>query len=620
MILKSLLFPATILASKTGFLDHATHQEDYDGEDGIHVITSDQVFFDEFVNKNDLVFVQFRSPVCAKCTQHNGALNIALDEINLLRQAGIIEQKVQMIALDCMAASETCTRYGVKKFPQYSIIRTDGYFGGNFREKVSSKNLVSYLKYQAGPPSKYLDLMSELKDLTDNNHDRAVIVGFFKNKDDKRFPAFQETAKSFRVDDTFRFYHMFHPEVAKRVIGSGDGIAIWREPRFETPNDPRMSVFPHDKFTKGLIERFVLGYGYGPVPQVTLRNRERIGWPHIIFFVHDVDFEFDSEDRENSLAWKERILQLHAEMANENEQGNENWRYSMANYREFSELVESDLQMYKFNINRPRDKAVAHIAAFESHKHRWVCPHTLKLDGDMDKIKYWLKMLYEGRVKMHVKSEAIHADVPADQSQPVSARAFDVLVNKNEDVDIMLLVHANYCTHCRLMKPAWERFAKRMQNEKSVRVMQIEGYRNDLWDERYRPTKGFPTVYLKKKGFNNDPIEYTSESRRAQDFINFLLQQTERDMNILTDEEIGWDRADEIQDKLEKIYTDEIGPLGHMKADMLDQLEETIAEEMAKLRAEVGDDKFQEIENEILRNEQKTIDYYPEERVEHDEL
>merc|ERR1712004_95260 len=127
----------------------------------------------------------------------------------------------------------------------------------------------------------------------------------------------------------------------------------------------------------------------------------------------------------------------------------------------------------------------------------WVCPHTLKLDGDMKKIKYWFKMLYEGRVKMHVKSEAIHAEAPADQSQPISARAFDVLVNKNQDVDIMLLVHANYCTHCRLMKPAWDRFAKRMQNEKSVRVMQIEGYRNDLWDERYRPNKGFPTVYLK---------------------------------------------------------------------------------------------------------------------------
>ena len=57
-----------------------------------------------------------------------------------------------------------------------------------------------------------------------------------------------------------------------------------------------------------------------------------------------------------------------------------------------------------------------------------------------------------------------------------------------------------------------------------------------------------------------------------------------------------------------------------MKADMLDQLEETISQEMAKLRAELGDEKFEEVENEILRNEQKTIDYYPEERVAHDEL
>ena len=53
---------------------------------------------------------------------------------------------------------------------------------------------------------------------------------------------------------------------------------------------------------------------------------------------------------------------------------------------------------------------------------------------------------------------------------------------------------------------------------------------------------------------------------------------------------------------------------------MLDQLEETISQEMAKLRAELGDEKFEEVENEILRNEQKTIDYYPEERVAHDEL
>ena len=150
------------------------------------------------------------------------------------------------------------------------------------------------------------------------------------------------------------------------------------------------------------------------------------------------------------------------------------------------------------------------------------------------------------------------------------------------------------------MKPAWQSLAKRLEKEKSVKVFDIEGFYNDLYDERYRPAKGFPAIFFKPAGRDKNPIIFPAEKRTSQDFINWLLSITEKEgkkLNILPSDQINTTSTEKLNNYMESLFDQELGPLQPMKEKVLDILEKYT------LEGGVGDGKTQEEIDQMLLDE-----------------
>ena len=467
------------------YLDSLVYEEKYKGDmNRIPLLENPDDFYKFFVNKFDLTFVQYRSSSgCTKCDSHLPAMYHTLDALEKFQRKGELRQKFAMVMLDCHKAQEPCQRYGVQKFPMYQIIRKDGLFGGTYRGKPASKEMINYLRYQAGPPSYLIKTEQKFREVTEHNDDKVSFIAFFKDKKDKNLKQYNKAVQEYKVDDVHRFYHMYTDDdmandMAKYALdGKSTGLAVFRQTQYDSPSEPRKSVFKSEmEFFKDNIDKFVKAWGYGQAPHVSMRNRERIGWPHVILFVKDLDFKDKKGFKDHSMKWRERLLKIYKFNPTSK------YRLSIGDMREFKELVNDDLQAYKWE---DRDESEAVLAAFKSHKHRWVMPGTVSLEGDFSHVSMWLQQLYTGILDHHIKSEDFYPIVDPGEIQNICARQFNKEVVEEEEKDLMILVHAKYCSHCRAMFPSWKRLAGRLKNEDSIRVLSIEGFHNDLYDERY---------------------------------------------------------------------------------------------------------------------------------------
>ncbi|CDJ64802.1 thioredoxin, putative [Eimeria necatrix] len=95
----------------------------------------------------------------------------------------------------------------------------------------------------------------------------------------------------------------------------------------------------------------------------------------------------------------------------------------------------------------------------------------------------------------------------------------------DSDKDVLLLVYAPWCGHCKKLEPIYEEFGKLAAESKtaseSLVVAKMDGAANRLPDEKYKVT-GFPTVWFFKKG-SDTPIKFMGE-RTTKGLASFVQQ------------------------------------------------------------------------------------------------
>lgn len=375
-----------------------------------------------------------------------------------------------------------------------------------------------------------------------------------------------------------------------------------------------------------MVNSFIKVWSYGQAPYVNLMNRERIGWPHIILFAPDISFSGKKgTDIQTVNKWRALVLKI---SKNFGRILKFKYRFAIGDKFENKELVQDDLQVYQFE-GKHRNQKLGVLAAFKSHKHRWVLPVDLEIDLDeqaeakqMKMIENWIRDLQDEKLDMHIKSQEDKPIAKRGQYQEVTARTFENLVNSEENKDIMIWVHANFCSHCRLMKPAWETFAKRLMPDRNLKVMAIEGFYNDLYDERYRPPKGFPAVFFKPKGKNKDPIEYPSDRRTAQDFINWLYMVSgHKKWAVLPADKVKVTSTEKLNNFMEGLLTQTLGPLQPMQEKILDILEKYTQDDNDGLKKLTQEEADQKLLDELEKTLGKKIDDVSMlEKMDHDEL
>jgi len=156
-----------------------------------------------------------------------------------------------------------------------------------------------------------------------------------------------------------------------------------------------------------------------------------------------------------------------------------------------------------------------------------------------DNITTWMKNVTEGKVAAILKSE----EVPESDDGPIKTlvgKNFDSVVT--EDKDVVVMIHAPWCGHCKKMMPEFEAAAAEIAKKSPETVMAIlDGTANELENANY-PYTGFPTVYFKKAGSDKPiPFPFTGE-RNASSILEFLSKNVkttfEFEVPVVVDDEL----------------------------------------------------------------------------------
>mmetsp|Transcript_103136 Transcript_103136/g.183259 ORF Transcript_103136/g.183259 Transcript_103136/m.183259 type:complete len:356 (-) Transcript_103136:160-1227(-) len=106
-----------------------------------------------------------------------------------------------------------------------------------------------------------------------------------------------------------------------------------------------------------------------------------------------------------------------------------------------------------------------------------------------------------------------------------------MVVNKNfeekvlqKDKDVILLVHAPWCGHCKKLLPEWRKFVRGVSKVSHLLAAQIDGSRNDSPLPGTFDWTSFPTIFYVRAG-ETSPIMYKG-NRSAESLMDFAQQRS----------------------------------------------------------------------------------------------
>merc|ERR1712226_1288122 len=177
--MKILLLASIILAAA---------QAEIKKDEGVLVLTNDN--FDEALESNEFVLVEFYAPWCGHCK--------ALAP-EYAKAAGILAEKDSPIKLgkvDATEESKLAEKFEVRGYPTLKFFRNGKpteYNGGR-----TADTIVTWVEKKTGPPAVALDSVEAAKTFIEDND--IAVVGFFADLESDAAKAFKEVAGS--NDDT----------------------------------------------------------------------------------------------------------------------------------------------------------------------------------------------------------------------------------------------------------------------------------------------------------------------------------------------------------------------------------------------------------------------------------
>ena len=104
-------------------------------------------------------------------------------------------------------------------------------------------------------------------------------------------------------------------------------------------------------------------------------------------------------------------------------------------------------------------------------------------------------------------------------SDPKSAEQF---TNETRKGYWIVLYYAEWCPHCQIMKPEWEKFAEKYANDSNINVAELESEQiNSVGPEHRENVEGFPTIVCMNKG---KPISKFDGPRDSDNIDSFAKQ------------------------------------------------------------------------------------------------
>jgi len=142
-----------------------------------------------------------------------------------------------------------------------------------------------------------------------------------------------------------------------------------------------------------------------------------------------------------------------------------------------------------------------------------------------------------------VKEQLPHKSEEIPEPEFAMEGGAHVVVNKNfeekvlqKDNDVILLVHAAWCGHCKKLMPAWRRFVNGISSVPHLVAAQLDGSRNDSPRPGEFDWNAYPTIYYVRAG-ESSPAIYRG-NRTAESLMDFAKQRSSRPF-VVDDSALG---------------------------------------------------------------------------------
>jgi len=449
-------------------------------EEGVLVLTNDN--FQEAVDGNEFVLVEFYAPWCGHCK--------ALAP-EYAKAAGILAEKDSPIKLAKVDATEESTiaeKFEIRGYPTLKFFKNGKameYGGGR-----TADTIVSWVEKKTGPPAKTLASLDEAKAYTEGKS--VSIIGFFKDETTDAAKAFlaaaggmDDFAFAITGDDAVFAEHGIEGEAVLLLKDFDDGKAVLSE-----------------GITEEAVTKFV--------------GSESL--PLVVDFNHETAQKiFSGEVKSHLLVFSSAKADSHAD--------------TVAMLKEIAKANKGKMLFVTINTDEEDHKRILEFFAIKESELPTF--RAIKLGEDMakfkpendaidaDNVKAFVADFLDGKLKQHLMSEEVPEDWDKEGVKVLVGKNFHE-VAMNKDKDVLVEFYAPWCGHCKQLAPIWDKLGEKYKDHESIVIAKMDSTANELEEIK---VQGFPTIKLIKKG-TNEIVDYNGD-RTEEGFSKFLEEAQE---------------------------------------------------------------------------------------------
>eukprot|EP00826_Nyctotherus_ovalis_P039438 TRINITY_DN3795_c0_g1_i1.p1 TRINITY_DN3795_c0_g1~~TRINITY_DN3795_c0_g1_i1.p1 ORF type:complete len:489 (-),score=160.67 TRINITY_DN3795_c0_g1_i1:133-1599(-) len=453
--------------------------------EGDVVVLNDKNFA-EAIKNNQYVMVKFFAPWCGHCKEFAPEYEKAA---KIFKEQG---KSFVLADLDATENKETAEKYKIEGFPTVKL-----FINGtpiDYNGERTAEQVISFIERKSSPASAKLETKEDIAKIKDDKGLRCIL-GTNKENTLSFYTAIA------RTEEDYKFYHA-SPELLAEVFPEAreDNIVLLKD------FDERMVVYS-DKLEETKLKEFLTTNSLPLVSDMNLKVIQLIFAPGGKKGV----FLFRDESASNAKEMDEELRKAAAELRSPD------LIFSKADIK--SEWGERVAEVFGVE-----DSHLPLLEVVELQQDIMRYKHTGELKADA--IKQFINDWKAGKVERFMKSEP----EPKDNNGPVYTvvgKTFKRDILDNDD-DIMLMFYAPWCGHCKKFEPIYEDLAKSLGGNKKLKLMKMDGTKNDV---KGHIIEGFPTIKFFPGKSKDQPIPYEGD-RTAADVSKFIKEKASNPVDI----------------------------------------------------------------------------------------
>lgn len=441
------------------------------------VIVLNETNFDEVIEKNRYVMVEFYAPWCGHCQSLAPEYAAAATELKA--------EEIVLAKVDATENSELSQKFDVEGFPTVFFF-VDGvkklYNGDRTKDAI-----VAWVKKKTGPELYNLTTTEEAQKILEAG--KPVVLGYLSSLEGLDSV---ELAAASKLEDDIDFYQTANSDVAKLFHIDPE---VKRPALVMIKKEAEGIYHFSGEFTKSNVAEFVTGNKLPLVITLTQQTAQQVFEnpikKQLLLFATSKDAEeYLPIFKEAATQYKGKVVSVYVQLDNEE--------------------VGQQVSEY-FGVRSDAPSVLAYTGNEDSRK--------FLMDGEISltNIKSFAEKFLEDNLKPFYKSDPI-PEMNEGDVKIVVGNNFDEIV-LNESKDVLLEIYAPWCGHCQALEPTYNKLAKHLRGIDSLVIAKMDGSMNE---HPRAKADGFPTILFFPAGNKSfDPITVDTD-RTVVAFYKFL--------------------------------------------------------------------------------------------------